>query len=74
MYDKSNPEDRLFHLEYLLYQGAVQTGYQVLYCKTLGKNEKMHILGTSRENLPNSKANLEILTEKSLSLRDLHAP
>jgi len=70
MYDKSNPEDRFFHLEYLLYQGAVHTGYQVLNSMPFGKNEKMHILVASGENLTNLKTRSESLAVKLSSPRD----
>jgi hypothetical protein len=70
MYDKSNPEDRFFHLGYLLYQGAVQTGYQVLNSMPFGKNETMHILVASGENLPNLRTSSERLAEKLILLRD----
>ena len=70
MYDKSNPEDRFFHLGYLLYQGAVQTGYQVLNSMPFGKNERMHILVVAGENLPNLRTSSERLAEKLILLRD----
>jgi len=70
MFDKSNPEDRFFHLEYLLYQGAVQTDYQVLNSMPFGKNERMHILVASGENLPNLKILSERLAEKLSLPRD----
>lgn len=70
MYDKSNPEDRLFHLEYLLHKGAVEKGYQVLNPLPLGLKEKMHILMAPRENLTKLKLSSEKLAEKLNSPRD----
>jgi hypothetical protein len=70
MFDKSNPEDRFFHLEYLLYQGAVQTGYQVLNSMPFGKNETIHILVASGENMPNLRTRSERLAEKLSLPRD----
>ena len=70
MFDKSNPEDRFFHLGYLLYQEAVRTGYQVLNSMPFGKNETMHILVASEENLTNLKTRSERLAEKLSLPRD----
>ncbi len=70
MYDKSNPEDRFFHLGYLLYQRAVQTGYQVLNSIPFGKSETMHILVSSGEDLPNLRTSSEKLAEKLSLPRD----
>ncbi|NIM90428.1 MAG: hypothetical protein GTO17_05715 [Candidatus Aminicenantes bacterium] len=64
MYDESNPEDRFFHLEYLLYQGAVRAGYQVLNSIPFGKSETMHILVASSEDLSNLRTSSEQLAEK----------
>jgi arabinofuranosyltransferase len=70
MFDKSNPEDRFFHLGYLLYQGAVQTGYQVLNSMPFGKDEKMHILVASGKEFPNLRTSSERLAEKLSLPRD----
>ena len=70
MYDQAQPENRFFHIEYLLYQGAIQTGYMVLNSMPFGKNEQMHILVAPGKNLMNLKTSSQRLAEKLLLLRN----
>jgi hypothetical protein len=44
MFDGSEPQDRLFHIEYLLYEKALQKKYSHLKYLPLGKLEKAHFL------------------------------
>jgi len=51
MFDKSKPEDRLFHIEYLIYKQAIQRGYKYLNFLLLGSKEKAHILTAPQRNI-----------------------
>lgn len=44
MFDKSEPQDRLFHIEYLLYEKALQKNYSHTKYLPVGKLEKAHFL------------------------------
>jgi arabinofuranosyltransferase len=44
MFDESEPQDRLFHIEYLLYEKALQKNYKHMKYLPLGKLEKAHFL------------------------------
>ncbi|MBN1272682.1 MAG: hypothetical protein JXB26_10485 [Candidatus Aminicenantes bacterium] len=46
--DKKRPSDRLYHIEFIIYQKALLEGYQNVQSIPLGKTEKAHFLRRKR--------------------------
>jgi len=44
VYDKANPQYKLFEIEYLIFKNALNNGYKIIEEKKFGSNEKMIIL------------------------------
>jgi len=50
MFDESEPQDKLFHIEYVLYNQALQKSYKPMHYLPLGRLEKVHILVATDRN------------------------